>query len=440
MKKIDKGVCDFCGTEYSETNVGHLYINDKGYCICEYCVRFAHKTIDKIKKDDSTIDYEEFVCDICGNHKDDTLGLRGINEKYICEDCVDDIMTSTDSTRKECNVEYSVEHIKLTPRKIKEHLDNYVIGQEQAKKILSVAVYNHYNRIQHQVADVEIQKSNILLLGATGSGKTLLVRTLAKLLDVPFVEVDATSLTSAGYAGNDVESCLTRLIQVADNDIKKAEKGIVYIDEIDKIANKGGVRAGSQDVNGEGVQQGLLKLLDGTKAAIEMGRGTMRKREVEIDTKNILFICSGAFDGLKEIKQEKSKAIGFNRIEEEEKKEGNFGVEDITRYGMLPELVGRLPIVVRLDELKLEDYIRIIKEPKDSILKQYQAMLGIDKIDLKFDEDAIEEIAKVSFERKIGARGIRSTMDNVMLEIMYDVDRLGNEVRVTKEMVRESRL
>ena len=310
----------------------------------------------------------------------------------------------------------------LTPHQITDFLNQYVIGQDHAKKALSVAIYNHAKRVNDNTG--LIRKSNILMAGASGTGKTLLAQTLAKILNVPFAIADATSLTEAGYVGDDVENCLTRLVQAADNDIERAERGIIYIDEIDKIARKSENPSITRDVSGEGVQQALLKIIEGAEVSIPVGGG--RKHPMAsnaiINTKNILFICGGAFEGMLDVKNDGPKrSIGFNQEETQEVTAKKLSTETLTKFGILPELIGRLPVLVQLDDIKKDDLVRILTEPKNALVKEYQALLRADGVSLEFTKEALEKIAEKAIERKTGARGLRGIMEELMLDIMYDI-------------------
>ncbi|MBT0549662.1 ATP-dependent Clp protease ATP-binding subunit ClpX [Riemerella anatipestifer] len=375
-------------------------------------------------------------CSFCGRHRKEVQMLVSGQNGLICEHCIEQAHAFVkDNIQKEEFSPISTLSELKKPREIKKTLDEYVIGQDQAKKQLSIAVYNHYKRLLHSSTkkdnDVEIEKSNIIMIGETGTGKTLLAKTIARELNVPFCIVDATILTEAGYVGEDVESILSRLLMVADYDVEKAEKGIVFIDEIDKIARKSDNPSITRDVSGEGVQQGLLKLLEGSIVNVppQGGRKHPDQKYIQVNTQNILFIAGGAFDGIKEIIERRlnKQAIGFSKEKLDSEKDlahilPQVNSTDLRKFGLIPELLGRFPVITYLDQLTKETMVRIMKEPKNSIVNQFKALFKIDGIDLEFTDEALEKIVDETFEKGLGARGLRGTTEKVLEDYMFDID------------------
>lgn len=397
---------------------------------------------------------KKHICSFCGSEEDDVYRLISSpdNKTFICDQCIEDCMNLIDDLPENDTDEKNMDITLLKPIEIKNRLDEYIIGQERAKKVLSVAVYNHFKRITHKMKniddDVELQKSNVLLVGPTGSGKTLLAQTLAKILNVPLAIADATTLTEAGYVGDDVENVLLKLIKAADYDIDVAEHGIIYIDEIDKIARKSENMSITRDVSGEGVQQALLKIIEGTVASVppQGGRKHPNQEMIEINTKDILFIVGGAFEGLESKVKNRvnEKKVGFGVKNSTEKLDDltlfeNVLPEDLVKFGLIPELIGRLPVITALHGLDEEAMIKILTEPKNSLVKQYKKYFEMEGIELVFEDNAIIEIAKLALKRKIGARGLRSIIENVMTDLMFEVPSMKkvSKVIITEESIQD---
>lgn len=404
---MSKVTCDFCGATDSPSNP---VIAGDNACICKACVGAAHEIMN-------------------GGAPEDMEHLPATVEEEKVQ-----------------------EEIKLrTPAELKAILDDYIIGQERAKKVLSVAVYNHYKRIfRHNEIDddTELNKSNVLLIGPTGSGKTLLAQTISKYLDVPLAIADATSLTEAGYVGDDVENVVTRLVQAADGDIEKAQRGIIFIDEVDKVARMSENRSITRDVSGEGVQQALLKIVEGSVVNVppKGGRKHPGQDALQVDTTNILFVCGGAFDGLEDIikKKQGANVLGFNQDKkskkEEEKIISQVETDDLVKYGLIPELIGRLHMVATLNEITEDDMVHILTEPKNALIKQYIKLFEMDDVNLEFDKEALKELAKLAIERKTGARGLRSILEDIMLDIMYDLPKYKDKtITITKDVVKKEK-
>ncbi|MGB5867271.1 MAG: ATP-dependent Clp protease ATP-binding subunit ClpX [Arcobacteraceae bacterium] len=388
---------------------------------------------------------DNLICDFCGKEVKSVERIFSAENAHICNECIStcfDVMHKEELKKEKKEFQRGLS----IPTKLKEHLDNYVIGQEEAKKVLSVALYSHYKRIDKPIfKNVEIEKSNIMLIGPTGSGKTLLAKSLAKIMDVPFAIADATALTEAGYVGEDVESILSRLLASADFDIEKAQKGIIYIDEIDKVANKSESATSGRDVSGEGVQQGLLKILEGGEVYVPIkgSRKSAGADTVLFDTTHVLFICGGAFVGLngddEKSKKFKPKTVGFLNKKDEENEQKEIESKDLISFGLIPEFIGRIPVIATLNSLTIEDLIRVLKEPKNAIIKQYQALFELDGVDLEFTDDALNKIATMAENKGVGARGLRSIIEKIMLPLQYELPAQQNVEKciITKDFIED---